>query len=66
MQFEMDDLLQLILDEGGSDLHIQVGAPPTLRVHGEMVNLDTDSLEPNDTERLMKQITNEVNQQKVR
>jgi twitching motility protein PilT len=66
MQFEMDDLLQLVLDEGGSDLHTQVGAPPTIRVHGDMVNLDTDSLGPSDTERLMKQITNEVNQQKVR
>lgn len=66
MQFEMDDLLNLILDEGGSDLHIEVGASPTIRIHGEMVNLDTDILQPNDTERLMKQITNDTNQQKVR
>ena len=31
MALEMNDLLQLVLDEGGSDLHIAVGLPPTLR-----------------------------------
>ena len=66
MAIEMNDLLQLILDEGGSDLHVTVGAPPTIRISGSMVNLDTDPLEGEDTERLMKSVTSEDNQQKLR
>ena len=54
---DMNDLLQLVIDEGASDLHCEVGAPPTLRMKGEMVNLDTPPLEPADTEALMKAIT---------
>ena len=66
MAIEMNDLLQLILDEGGSDLHIQVGVAPTIRMGGHMVNLDTDALTPDDTEALMKSITSPGNQQKIR
>ncbi len=64
--FRDDDLLQLILDEGGSDLHIQVGVPPTIRMGGHMVSLDTAPLTPDDTESLMKAITAPANQQKIR
>lgn len=66
MALEMNDLLQLVIDEGASDLHLAVGVAPTLRIHGSMVNLDTDPLAPEDTERLMKAITSGANQQKVR
>ncbi|MCK5801889.1 MAG: type IV pilus twitching motility protein PilT [Lentisphaeria bacterium] len=62
---EMSDLLQLVLDEGASDLHLPVGSPPVLRIHGEMTPLDTDVLTPEDTEHLMKSITSEGNQQKL-
>ena len=60
---EMSDLLQLVLDEGASDLHLPVGSPPVLRIHGGLQPLDTDPLTPDDTEYLMKSITSEVNQQ---
>ncbi|MHC4842012.1 MAG: type IV pilus twitching motility protein PilT [Planctomycetota bacterium] len=66
MSLEMNDLLQLIVDEGGSDLHIAVGQSPTIRLSGNMVNLDSAVLEPEDTERLMKSITSGPNQQKLR
>ena len=62
---EMSELLQLVIDEGASDLHLPVGSPPVLRLHGGLTPLDTDPLEPEDTERLMKSITSEVNQQKL-
>jgi twitching motility protein PilT len=32
----LDDLLLHVLGDGGSDLHLTVGAPPTVRVRGEM------------------------------
>lgn len=63
---EMNELLQLVVDEGASDLHLTVGVPPVLRIHGGMQALDCPALRPEDTERLMKSITSEDHQQKVR
>lgn len=63
---EMNELLQITVDEGASDLHISVGIPPTLRIHGGLHVLDTDPLKPEDTERLMKSIASPDIQQKVR
>ena len=62
----MTDLLQLVVDEGASDLHLTVGLPPMLRVHGGLRPLDSEALTPEDTERLMKSITSDNYQQKVR
>ena len=64
-RFEMGDLLDLVLEEGASDLHIPCFSPPVLRMHGEMTPLDTEPLAPEDTEYLMKSITSEANQQKL-
>jgi len=64
-KLEMGDLLDLVLEEGASDLHIPCFSPPVIRHHGEMVPLDTDPMEPEDTEYLMKSITSEANQQKL-
>ena len=65
-QVEMNELLQLAIDEGASDLHITVGLPPVLRIHGGLHPLDTEVLTGEATERLMKSITSPDNQQKVR
>lgn len=56
-QITMNDLLQLCVDEGASDIHLSVGAPPVLRIHGSLHPLDCDPLRPSDTERLMEEIT---------
>ena len=53
----MNDLLDLMVDQGGSDLHLQVGQPPTLRLSGSMTPIDGPALTPNDTEKLMLSIT---------
>ncbi len=63
---EMNDLLQLAIDEGASDLHIAVGLPPMLRIHGALQPLDSPALTPEDTERMMKSMTSADHQQKVR
>jgi twitching motility protein PilT len=65
-QIEMSELLQLVVDEGASDLHLAVGAPPVLRIHGRMQPIDAMSLKPEDTERFMKSITSEDHQQRIR
>jgi twitching motility protein PilT len=66
MAVNMDDLLQVMVDEGGSDLHIRVGVPPTIRLHGSLVALDVPVLASEDTEALMKALTSESHIQKVR
>ena len=66
MPTQMEDLLQVVVDEGASDLHIRVGLPPVIRLHGKLVHMDLPSLGSEDTEQLMKAITSEAHIQKVR
>jgi twitching motility protein PilT len=53
----IDKLLSAAIKQGASDLHITVGQPPVLRLHGRMQKLKTKVLEPPDTMGLMKSIT---------
>ena len=62
---EMADLLQFCVDEEASDLHIEVGAPPSIRLHGEITQLDLPPLTPEDTERLVKSIASESHLQQI-
>jgi len=57
MSYEMNDLLDLVIDQNASDLHLQVGQPPTLRLSGSMMPIDGPVLTPADTEKLMQAIT---------
>jgi twitching motility protein PilT len=66
MSIQMDDLLQVVVDEGASDLHIRVGVPPVIRLHGAMVPMDLPILTPEDTENMMKSVTSDSHIQKVR
>jgi len=59
----IDRLLEACIKMGGSDLHITVGRPPVLRLHGRLRSLETKVLEPEDTTALMKSITPDKNQQ---
>jgi twitching motility protein PilT len=60
MSYDMNDLLDLMVDQGASDLHLQVGQPPTLRLSGSMTPIDGPPLTPGDTEKLMQAITPEA------
>ena len=66
MNIEMSDLLNLVVEEEASDLHIEVGAPPCLRLSGSLAPLDTPSLTPEDTERMVNSIAPENKQQEIR
>jgi twitching motility protein PilT len=60
---QIDRLLETCVRRGASDLHLAVGKPPTLRLHGHLRELQTKVLEPEDTMALMKSITPERIQQ---
>lgn len=61
----IDKLLQTVVNRNASDLHIAVGQPPVLRLHGRLVKLETKVLEPEDTVSLMKSISPERCQQEL-
>jgi twitching motility protein PilT len=54
---QIDRLLETTVRRNASDLHLAVGRPPTLRLHGHLRELQTKVLEPEDTMALMKSIT---------
>lgn len=61
----IDRLLETVIKQGASDLHLTVGRPPVIRLHGHMRSLETKVLGPEDTVALMKSITPERNQQEL-
>jgi twitching motility protein PilT len=56
---QIDRLLDTVIKQEASDLHLTVGKPPTVRLSGRLVELKTKSLEPEDTTALMKAISPE-------
>jgi len=62
---QIDRLLDTVIRQDASDLHISVGRKPTLRLGGRLRSLDTKVLESEDTVALMKSITPERCQQEL-
>ena len=53
----MVDLLLEAVERKASDLHITTGAPPMLRINGSLDPMNYSPLTPNDTDRLLSEIT---------
>jgi twitching motility protein PilT len=62
---QIDKMLETVVRERASDLHITTGQPPVLRMSGHLVRLETKTLTAEDTVGLMKSITPERNQQEL-
>jgi twitching motility protein PilT len=60
---QIDRLLETCIRRSASDLHLAVGRPPVLRLHGHLRDLQTKILEAEDTMALMKSVTPERIQQ---
>jgi len=65
MGIEINQLLHFVVNHGASDLHLCVGRPPTVRLHGRLMKLDTAVLTPEDTTTFMKAITPDRQQQEL-
>jgi twitching motility protein PilT len=50
--FNFKAVLQQLVQRGASDLHLKVGRPPTLRLHGELISLEMPPLRPEDLKAL--------------
>ncbi len=66
MSYSMSDLLQLVVAEGAADLHLRVGIPPVIRLHGILHKVEGPILRPEDVEELATSITSEDHIQQVR
>lgn len=62
----MSDLLQLVVSENASDLHLRVGVPPVIRLHGVLHKVEGPPLSVEDTEDLVRSITSEEHIRQVR
>ncbi len=56
---QIDQFLKVLFEQGGSDLHLTVGAPPIMRVHGRMQRFKFRDLTPKDMESLVYEIMEE-------
>ena len=54
---DMNEMLKIIVERDGSDLHLSVGKAPVMRIGGILDVVDPDVLTPDDTDRLMREIT---------
>jgi len=54
--FDYKAVLQNMIQNNASDLHLKVGRPPTLRVDGQMISLDSEPLKQEDLRSLAEQI----------
>ena len=62
---QIDKLLDMVVEEKCSDLHLTTGLPPVVRTDGRLVLLETEVLDQDDMMALMKSVTPERSQQKL-
>jgi twitching motility protein PilT len=56
---QIDQFLKVLVEQGGSDLHLTTGSPPVMRVHGHMQRVKFRELTPKDVETLVYEIMEE-------
>ncbi|MFL6162247.1 MAG: type IV pilus twitching motility protein PilT [Jatrophihabitantaceae bacterium] len=62
---ELDSLLTLLIERGGSDLHLTAGIAPCMRINGDLTPLPgRDRLLPVDTETLIRSVLSDAMWQK--
>lgn len=56
---KLDELFKIMKQQGASDLHITTGAPPILRLHGQMVSMNYRELTAEEVQGLVFEILTE-------
>jgi len=65
MAKRIEELLETVVKENASDLHLNVGLPPMMRYHGGLVKMDNEPLTADDTLNYMKAITSREHQEEL-
>lgn len=63
MNQSIEEILAVAKREGASDVHITVGIPPKMRVHGNLVTIGNEKLLPADTMEMAIHVMNEKQRQ---
>ncbi len=53
---KLDELLEALMELGGSDLHLCTGLPPKVRIHGDLEELEEPPVTPEAMEELLRDI----------
>jgi len=54
----IEELLQIMIQRNGSDLHLSAGSPPKIRIDGRLVSTEHDILQPDETKKLCYSVLN--------
>lgn len=65
MEYTMQDLFRLVVEEKGSDLHMSVGSPPVIRIHGKMVRTKLPPIDREKMRHLLFGILNDEQREKL-
>ncbi len=60
MALPLPQLLKIMVDEGGTDLHLTTNSPPIIRVHGKLRRIDHPNLSPAETKQIIYSILNDT------
>ena len=61
----IEQILNYAIEKEASDIHISVGRPKSVRLHGIITSLDDKPLTAQETEALAREITTEEQRKKV-
>lgn len=64
-EYKIDDLLKLVFEKGGSDLHLTVASPPMIRLQGKLWPTELPSLTEKDTKRLIFQFLSNEHRERL-
>ena len=62
---DLVDILKEVLERDASDLHLSVGSPPLLRLHGQLVRMDLPTLSANESRELVYSILSQEQRQRL-
>ncbi|MBI5902024.1 MAG: type IV pilus twitching motility protein PilT [Deltaproteobacteria bacterium] len=63
-KYNLQELLRIMIDQGGSDLHVSVGSPPRVRVNGKLTVMSTQPLTGVESKQLCYSILTDVQKHK--
>jgi twitching motility protein PilT len=55
-EVHIDDLLRIVVEKGGSDLHLVVGVAPVIRIDGQLTPTPFERVSPQDSQRMIYDI----------
>ena len=62
----MEELLNQMVQRGGSDLHLSVGSPPKMRIDGRLVDTDYEALTPEIAKKLVYSVPEDIDKEIAR